>query len=59
MKRVLIVDDEPELTDVVREYLQADYDVVVANSAAAALVSFRQRRPDVVFLDINIPGPAA
>jgi CheY-like chemotaxis protein len=58
MKRVLIVDDEPELTDVVREYLQADYGVVVANSGAAALASFRQKRPDVVFLDINMPGPS-
>jgi CheY-like chemotaxis protein len=58
MKRVLIVDDEPELTDVVREYLQELYDVVVANSGTAALASFHQRRPDVVFLDINMPGPS-
>lgn len=56
MKRVLIVDDEPELTEVVREYLQDHYEVVVANNGAAALASFRQRRPDVVFLDINMPG---
>ena len=58
MKRVLIVDDEPELTDVVREYLGEHYDVVVANSGAAALASYRQKRPDVVFLDINMPGPS-
>jgi CheY-like chemotaxis protein len=56
MKRVLIVDDEPELTEVVREYLQDHYEVVVANSGTTALASFRQRRPDVVFLDINMPG---
>ena len=58
MKRVLIVDDEPELTEVVREYLQDHYEVVVANSGTTALASFRQRRPDVVFLDINMPGPS-
>jgi CheY-like chemotaxis protein len=58
VKRVLIVDDEPELTDVVREYLGEHYDVVVANSGAAALASYRQKRPDVVFLDINMPGPS-
>jgi CheY-like chemotaxis protein len=58
MKRVLIVDDEPELTDVVREYLQEQYEVVVANSGTAALASFKQTRPDVVFLDINMPGPS-
>ena len=58
MKRVLIVDDEPELTEVVREYLQDHFEVVVANNGPAALASFRQRRPDVVFLDISMPGPS-
>jgi CheY-like chemotaxis protein len=58
MKRVLVVDDEPELTEVVREYLHDTYDVVTANSGTAALESVRQRRPDVVFLDISMPGPS-
>jgi CheY-like chemotaxis protein len=59
MKRVLVVDDEPELTEVVREYLHDAYDVVTANSGTAALASVRQRPPDVVFLDISMPDPAA
>lgn len=58
MKRVLIVDDEPELTDVVREYLADRYEVMVAHSGPAALKSARSKRPDVVFLDINMPGPS-
>jgi CheY-like chemotaxis protein len=58
MKRVLLVDDEPQLTDVVREYLQEQYEVVVANDGPAALAAFRQHRPDVVFLDVNMPGPS-
>jgi CheY-like chemotaxis protein len=58
MKRVLLVDDEPELTDVVREYLQESYEVETAGSGTAALDSFRKRRPDVVFLDISMPGPS-
>ncbi|HEX2440681.1 MAG TPA: response regulator [Methylomirabilota bacterium] len=58
MKRILIVDDEPELTDVVREYLGEHYDIVVANSGPAALSAYQQARPDVVFLDINMPGPS-
>jgi CheY-like chemotaxis protein len=58
MKRVLVVDDEPELTEVVREYLQDRYEVVVVHSGPAALEAARQRRPDVVFLDINMPGPS-
>ena len=58
MKRVLIVDDEPELTDVVREYLQDRYEVIVANTGKTALEAAHDRRPDVVFLDINMPGPS-
>jgi CheY-like chemotaxis protein len=58
MKRVLIVDDEPELTAVVREYLQEQYEVVVANDGTAALAAFQRQRPDVVFLDVNMPGPS-
>jgi CheY-like chemotaxis protein len=58
MKRVLIVDDEPDLTDIVREYLQEQYEVVVANDGPAALAAFRRQRPDVVFLDVNMPGPS-
>ena len=58
MKRVLIVDDEPELTDVVREYLQDRYEVEVAHSGTAALLAAQRHRPDVVFLDINMPGPS-
>ncbi len=58
MKRVLIVDDEPELTEVVREYLQDRYEVTVAHTGTAALEAARKQRPDVVFLDINMPGPS-
>jgi CheY-like chemotaxis protein len=58
MKRVLVVDDEPELAEVVREYLRDRYEVEVANSGTEALQAFHRRRPDVVFLDINMPGPS-
>jgi two-component system, OmpR family, response regulator CpxR len=58
MKRVLIVDDEPELTDIVREYLQDRYEIMVAHTGPAALEAARKKRPDVVFLDINMPGPS-
>jgi len=58
MKRVLVVDDEPELAEVVGEYLREQYDVEIANSGPAAIAAFHARRPDVVFLDINMPGPS-
>jgi CheY-like chemotaxis protein len=57
MKRVMVVDDEPELTEVVREYLQDRYEVVVVHNGPAALERAQEKRPDVVFLDMNMPGP--
>jgi CheY-like chemotaxis protein len=58
MKRVLVVDDEAELAEVIGEYLRDRYDVELAGSGPEALAAFRRRRPDVVFLDINMPGPS-
>ena len=37
MKRVLVVDDEPELAEIVGEYLRDQYDVEIANSGLAAI----------------------
>jgi CheY-like chemotaxis protein len=58
MKHVLVVDDEPELADVVREYLQDRYEVAAVHSGPAALQAVAKQRPDVVFLDFNMPGPS-
>jgi len=56
MKRLLIVDDEPELLEILREHFQGRYEVDTAVSGAAALERFVRQRPDVVFLDVNMPG---
>jgi DNA-binding response OmpR family regulator len=57
MKRILVVEDEIEIARVVRDYLAAaGYDVVVAGSGEAALASARGSRPDVVVLDLGLPG---
>jgi two-component system, OmpR family, response regulator ResD len=55
-RRVLVVDDEPEITDVLLEYLAPAYDVEAAADATQAIASVRARRPDLIFLDINMPG---
>ena len=47
-----------ELTEVVREYLQDRYEVAVVHSGPAAMQAVAAQRPDVVFLDINMPGPS-
>jgi len=55
-KRILVVDGEPELLEMVGDYFRGRYEVDTALSGAAAVERFAARRPDVVFLDINMPG---
>jgi DNA-binding NtrC family response regulator len=53
---ILVVDDEPDIRTLVQEILQdEDYDVVTAEDAAAARQALRDRRPDLVLLDIWMP----
>ena len=57
MKTVLVVEDELKIARVVRDYLtDAGYDVVVTASGEAALASARGHRPDLVVLDLGLPG---
>ena len=55
-RRILIVDDEPNLVDAVRLYLEMEgYIVVGATSGAEALVKLRDLLPDLVILDVMMP----
>lgn len=57
MPRILIVDDEPHLRLLYRKDLEDDgYEVVEAGSAEEGIVLFEQRRPDLVVMDIRMPG---
>ncbi|MGE5138115.1 MAG: response regulator [Rudaea sp.] len=57
MKKVLVVDDEKKIVDVVRGYLeQAGLAVVPAADGLEALAAFRREQPDLVMLDLNLPG---
>jgi DNA-binding response OmpR family regulator len=54
---VLVVDDEPTIGEVVARYLAvAGYDARVAASGPAALEAAAERRPDLVVLDLMLPG---
>jgi two-component system alkaline phosphatase synthesis response regulator PhoP len=54
---ILIVDDEPHIIEVVRDYLkQAGYRVLTANDGQAALTLARHEHPDLVVLDLMLPG---
>lgn len=56
MKRMLVVDDEPELLDLFRQHFSGRYEVDTASSGAIAVERFIRQRPDLVFLDVNMPG---
>lgn len=53
--QVLVVEDEPDLADLYRQWLTDDYEVLVANEGGAAL-SALDADPDVVLLDRRMPG---
>lgn len=56
MFRVLVVDDDPDINEVVREGLRlAGYDAVAAHSGAEALAEVARRLPDLVLLDQMLP----
>ena len=54
-RRVLIVDDEALIVEVLSEHFKTDYDVESALNGADALGAVLRHRPDVVFLDLNMP----
>jgi DNA-binding NtrC family response regulator len=54
-RRLLIVDDEPLILEVLTEHFKAEYDVETALNGADALGAIVRTRPDVVMLDINMP----
>ena len=55
--RVLVVEDEPTVADVVVRYLERDgHDVEVAGDGPAALRAFDDFRPDLIVLDLMLPG---
>jgi len=54
---VLVVDDEPTIREVVSRYLErAGYETRVARDGAAALKAVEERSPDLIVLDLMLPG---
>ena len=54
---ILVVDDEPQIRRVMRATLSSQgYSIVEARDGEEALAKFRRERPDLVLLDMNMPG---
>ncbi len=57
MPTVLIIEDEPELVRVLRSYFEkAGFSVLDAGRGDTGLSTWEQRHPDLVILDLNLPG---
>jgi len=57
MKTILIVDDEPKIVRLAGDYLEhAGFSIATAGDGRSALAAVRARRPDLVVLDLGLPG---
>src|SRR5438093_10928040 len=56
MARILVIDDEPRLRDLRHTVLQRKgHEVVLAETGSTGIERFRQERPAVTILDLNLP----
>jgi two-component system, OmpR family, alkaline phosphatase synthesis response regulator PhoP len=56
MKHILVVDDEPRIAEICRDYLErAGFKVTLAGNGADALTLARTKQPDLVVLDLGLP----
>ncbi|MCP4580888.1 MAG: response regulator [candidate division Zixibacteria bacterium] len=54
--KVLVIDDEPEITEIIMAFLSnAGYDVEIENSSVEGLARAKTAKPDVILLDIMMP----
>jgi two-component system, OmpR family, alkaline phosphatase synthesis response regulator PhoP len=57
MKTILVVDDESRITQLAHDYLaHAGFAVVIARDGPGALSAFKVEHPDLVVLDLGLPG---
>lgn len=57
MKTILVVDDKANVRNLVREYLEAEgFRVLIATNGREALYTARAEKPDLILLDIMMPG---
>ncbi len=55
-KRVLVVDDNEVILDILKQFLGRGYTVEVVGNASLALASVVQKTPDIILLDVRMPG---
>ena len=56
MKRIAVVEDNPDNRLLVQAILEDRYEILEYETGGEALAGFQERRPDLVLLDISLPG---
>jgi DNA-binding response OmpR family regulator len=57
VRTILVVEDEMKIARLVRDYLEhAGFEVIVTGDGNSAIASARGRRPDLIVLDLGLPG---
>ena len=57
LEKVMIVDDDKNICDLLRLYLEKDgYNIILSHDGEEALVKFNALKPDIVLLDVMLPG---
>lgn len=56
-RKILVVEDSPDIGRLLRHLLgQAGYEIVLVNEGPAGWKAFQELQPDLVLLDVNLPG---
>ena len=56
-KRILVVEDQQDNRQIIRDLLSAtDYEIMEAESGEQALEAVAKQRPDLILMDIQLPG---
>ncbi len=56
LEKILIVDDDTNICELLRLYIEKEgFNVIIANDGAAAVKLFREQQPDLMLLDIMLP----
>ena len=56
MKTVIIAEDEEDIRNIMTLYLQQEYHVIAYGNGEEALAGIIEKKPDIVLLDILLPG---
>ena len=55
-KKILVVDDDPDFRRAIYVRLKGSYDTIFAGDAATAIAQAHEHQPDLIMLDLGLPG---